>query len=274
MGWFDTIFGGGQGAAAQDQEEAIRRAMQQEQQYLGQSTGYMQPWWQAGQKALPEYQEALGRMKDPNAFINQMMGGYQQSPFAKFQEHQGIQAANQGAAASGMLGSGAQQKALAQFSQDLSSKDMQQYLQNQMGVWGNYMGGLGGLSGQGMQAGKQMGDWTMGAGRDVAGMEEQIGQARAQGDVANSNAWGNLFGLGVNLLGGGLGAMGMGAGGIGGFGGAGSFAGGMFNQMFPRPSQPQGGGFGGFGNPFASGYSGYGNPFLGREGNAFNQYQY
>ena len=108
----DTLFGGGEGAGYKDMEDQIRQAMQQYGQQEAGAEQELDPYAQAGKRALGKTESYLDQLSDPEGYINKVMGDYKMSPQAKFEMEQGITAANRGAAAGGMLGSGAEQKAL------------------------------------------------------------------------------------------------------------------------------------------------------------------
>jgi len=82
----------------------------------------------------------------PVDYYNQIMGGYQESPQAKYEREQAIRGSNAAGAASGMLGSGAQQKALQQNAADVSSRDQQRYFGNVQGANQMQMGYLNNLN--------------------------------------------------------------------------------------------------------------------------------
>lgn len=112
--------------------------------------------------------------QSPTDYYNQIMQGYSESPQAKYEQEQAMRAANAGGAASGMIGSGAYQKAIQQNAADVSARDQQRFFQNignanqmQMGYLSNlnnrqdqqnammqYLTGLGytGASGMGTNA--------------------------------------------------------------------------------------------------------------------------
>jgi hypothetical protein len=196
----DTLFGGGQKQAYEAYEDALKQAQEMQKQYLTQATGYVQPWQQAGLAALPQYQKGISAMEDPTAFYNKLMGGYTESPAAKLKLEEGIRASQAGASAAGMQGSGAQQKELMKYGQQVVGSDQQAWLDNLMRIYGGYLSGMGGLSFQGSQLGQQMGGWTYGTGQGLSGLQQGIGGARAGQELASS------AGL-TNLLTGGLGAM-------------------------------------------------------------------
>lgn len=190
----DTIFGGGQQEAAKAQEEALRQAQQMWGQQEKEAIGRLAPYEQAGTAGLSAYQQALSGMDDPTSFYQKMMSGYQQSPLAQQQIAQGVQAAQRGAAAGISPTGGAEQKALTQYAQGVSSKDMQDYYNNMMNIYGGYLGGEKGLAGMGQQAATQAGQWGMNYGQGLAGLQESIGQAQAAGKLAQGQTFGNIFG--------------------------------------------------------------------------------
>ena len=127
MSWLSNLFGGGQNPA-----DAARP-------YLDQIPGVAHegydPYINRGRKAGDIAGGQFDRMSaDPSAFINELMKGYTESDDYKFkQEEMGRSAANS-AAAGGMRGSGLDQKEQQRITQGLLGDDMQQWLQNVLGV--------------------------------------------------------------------------------------------------------------------------------------------
>ncbi len=197
---FSSLFGGNQSKAYGQMAEDLGRISPELEKYRQMATGGLQPWQQAGTQALSQYQQALSGMSDPTAYINQIMGSYQESPQAHQQMQSAVEAANAAASASGMLGSGAEQQALAQKAQQLTSADQQQYLQNIMGTQQQYLGGLGGLAGGGQQAATTMGGWDIGTGQNIANIMAQQAAARGQQEMAKGSGLSSLLGgLGTGL---------------------------------------------------------------------------
>ena len=140
------------------------------------------PYQDAGKTGLNNWQNALSQMQNPQEFMNKILGGYQESPWASFTRKYGQQGMNNAASASGMLGSGAMMKEAAQYNQDLTSKDMQTYLQNVLGINKDYMGGQAGMAGMGLDAGKSYADFMS---RIIPGYAEAMGGS-AYGQQAGS----------------------------------------------------------------------------------------
>lgn len=222
-----SIISGGGSDASADMEKSLRQAQDLMKQYYGQATGYMQPFYNSGTQALGDYQKALSGMSNPQQFYQQMMQGYNTSPQAQFQQEQAQKASNQAAAAGGTLGGGAQQKSLADYTQQLTSRDQQQYLNNMLGIHGQYMGGLSGLEQQGYGSAGQMGNWAMNTGNELSNLMSQIGQSKAYGDISKGTGLSGLLGGLTGGLAGGFGGMGGGSG-----GGAGGMAS-LFSSLAP-----------------------------------------
>jgi len=207
-----NLFSGGGNDAAADMEKSLRQAQDIMRQYYGEAKGYMQPFYDTGIQSMGKYSSRLDEMSDPLAFYQKMLTGYNTSPQAKFQQDQAMKASNQSAAAAGMLGGGAQQKALADYTQQLTSRDQQQWLNNMLGINSQYMGGESALMGQGFNAGQQIGNWGMQTGSDLASLMGAIGKAQAAGDVSNASGINKMIGaLGGLLFGGSGGGSGGGS---------------------------------------------------------------
>ncbi len=169
-------------------------AMSQYQKYMQQAQGVQNPFLQAGTGAIGNYQNWLQGMQDPTKFMNNMMGQYQESPFAKFQQQQGMRAANNMGSATGMTGSTPLMQQAQQNAQNISSGDMNNWLQNVLGINSQY--------GQGQQNLMNMGQGSANA---LSGMYGQMGQQMGEGAYGqragqNQDFW-NMLGGGMGMLG-------------------------------------------------------------------------
>lgn len=152
-------------------------------EYLAKALGLMQPYEQLGRGALEKYRQASQEMIAPD-FINQQMQGYQMSPWAQNQLKQGQEAISSSAYARGLGGSTAQGRNLLDYSQGLTSRDMQRYLQNKMAARQYGMEGLGTIGGRGQQAAGQMGAYNIGAGQSLLDVLRNQAAMRNQGILA------------------------------------------------------------------------------------------
>ena len=170
------------------------KAMEQYQEWANKAAGQQQPYAEAGRGAIGDYQEWLQGQKNPTEFINNLMGNYQESPYAHYMQQQGIRAGQNAASASGLMGSTPFAQQLQQNAQNISGQDMNQWLQNVLGINTQY--------GQGQQN-------LMTGGQNAANaltnmynqMGERMGEA-AYGKQAgrNQDFWNVLGGIGSMFL--------------------------------------------------------------------------
>lgn len=125
MSWIDDLFGGGRERAGRDMYNEMGN-------------------WQGG---LSAYINSLMQGQDPTALYNQFAAGYKESPEALALNAQGQKAANQAAAASGMLGSGAEQTAAANLAQSVRSKDFEDYMGHLYNTRGEFLNNENSLQG-------------------------------------------------------------------------------------------------------------------------------
>lgn len=131
-------------------------AMNKFENYFGRARNYQNPFYEAGVGAVPQYQEWLEGQKDPSGFINKIMSGYQESPFAKFQQQQATRSAGNMGSATGLTGSTPLTQFAEQNARDISSQDMNTWLQNVLGVNTQYGAGQQSLISGGQGAANSM----------------------------------------------------------------------------------------------------------------------
>ena len=140
-----SIISGNKAASAQKQ--ASQQAINEQQSEYNQTRADYAPWRAAGATALGKLMSAYGMggstptgvqgTPEGNA-ANGAYGGFFQSPGYQWQLDQGIRAIDHGAAATGMLGSGATVKAEQRYAEGLAGQD-----------FGNYTSGLAQIAGLG-----------------------------------------------------------------------------------------------------------------------------
>lgn len=207
MAIFSTIAGliGQQGAQAGGNMagDAANRAAQMQQEEATRSRAALSPWTSAGTGAVSKITNLLGlgsivtnggnyntygwdpanaKEKQTEAFAD-----FQTTPGYQFRMDEGVKALDRSAASRGLLRSGAQQKGIVDFGQNIAS-----------GEYGNYLNNLFNLSGMGNQAASSAnntaGQLTSNAGNFVA----QGGMARGSGYAAGANALASGISSGVN----------------------------------------------------------------------------
>ncbi len=189
------IFGGMFG----DSGRPYQDAMDQYERWARRGQEMQNPFWQAGVGAIPDFQQWLGGMKDPSGFINNLMGNYEESPWAKYAQQAAERGAQNMGSASGLTGSTPMAQFMQQNAKNISSQDMQNWLQNVLGVNTQYGAGQGML----MQGGQ-------GAANALTNMFGDMGQRMGEGafykrrgqQFDRNSIWGGLMnaGLGMGLF--------------------------------------------------------------------------
>lgn len=152
LGGLSSIFGGLFGNSSSPYD----KAMQQYQQYGDKATGVQNPFYQAGTEATGDYQDWLKGQKDPSGFINNLMGQYQESPYAQYQQQQSQRAGTNMASANGLSGSTPLADYMQNSAQKISSADQNQWLQNVLGINSQYGQGEQNLMSGGQNAANSM----------------------------------------------------------------------------------------------------------------------
>ena len=114
---------------------------------------------------------------------------YQQSPYYDFLLQQGIQAQERGAASKGMLASGAEQKALTQYGQNMASMDYDNWLRR----WYESLAPWQSLAGVGQTSAGQTANLAAKTGQGIAQTGMASGQAQAAGYLGQGQIWGNAL---------------------------------------------------------------------------------
>ena len=193
MSFWDDITGvTAANAAATASNEAAQQAIDFQQGMFDQNQANMNPYMQAGERALGG-QEALSGALGPEAQAA-AIAGIQAGPGFQSALQQGETSILQNASATGGVRGGNTQGAMAQFSPQLLSQAVnQQY------------GMLGGLAGAGQNAAAGLGAAGANLGANVGNTMNQIGQTNAANAMAQysmpRNMLGDIAGFGLNLAG-------------------------------------------------------------------------
>src|SRR6266436_3048883 len=97
-----------------------------------------QPYANAGEGALGDYQKWLEAQKDPSKFINDQMKNYQTSDYAQNLQQQAMNAGQNAASASGLMGSTPMMQQMQNNAGQIQSADQNQWLQNILGINSQY----------------------------------------------------------------------------------------------------------------------------------------
>ena len=189
MSFWDSIGGIVQGITG-GSSKPYDKAMQEYQKWINQAQGTQQPYLDAGKGAIGNYQNWLQGQQDPSKFINNLMGGYQESPYAKYQQQQAMNAGTNFGSANGLSGSTPLLQQMQQNAGGIASQDQNQWLQNVLGINTQYGQGQNNLMQGGQNAANQLTNLYGQAGQNM-------GQAAyGRQDAKNNDFWSMFNGIG------------------------------------------------------------------------------
>lgn len=171
--------------------DPFKEARKQYMEMFGQAQQQQQPFYQAGVGALPQLQDWLGQMQDPAGFINQLQSQYTQSPADQFAINQGLRGAQNRGSAAGLIGSTPMAQFQAQTAADIGGQQMNQWLQNVLGINTLYGQGEQNLVNLGQHSADTLSNLLSGGGQDLAGL--RYGSAVRQNQNLG-NILGGMFG--------------------------------------------------------------------------------
>ncbi len=166
-------------------------------QYRSSNQGLLNPFYQNGINAIPQYQQWLQGQQNPSQFINNLMGQYQESPWAHYQQQQGLRAAQNMGSASGLTGSTPLMQQAQQNAENISSQDIQNWLGRVLGINTQYGQGIGNMIASGQNAGNSLVNMNTEFAKALA--EAKYGQ-KAGENQDRSNMWGGLINAGLAFL--------------------------------------------------------------------------
>lgn len=206
----DTVFGGGEGGAAEAQKGAAEKAK-----------ALFDPYYKGGVEDFGKFREVNNQLgqdlskygtgsswmwdqmnKDPKKFYEELMSGYNETPMAQYERQQMQDELGSAASASGMLGGNAYFDNIANMTKDITGRDQDRYLNNIFGTNNQQMNYLNDFRGQqnnyrsGLMGTANMG---LNAAGSMAQQENNIGQAEANASRANSNQWTQMIGAGLGM---------------------------------------------------------------------------
>jgi hypothetical protein len=156
------------------------------QNYLAQSQEYTQPYQQAGVSGLQAYLGSVGL--GGQAGRQSALSAFQTSPGYQFALNQGLQGVQRGLSASGMQGSGAEQKALNDYAQGVANQEYNQFQNRLMGLAGMGQTSAENAAGRTYSAGTNMANLGYGYGSQYSQLSQSIAQAQAEAEIAKAQA--------------------------------------------------------------------------------------
>lgn len=183
MDFLSQLLGGGKAT------DPMGAAMPYLQQIPDMLKKYLEPYIQSGKEAGAGFPELYQQMAmQPGQYLENIMAGYQPSRGYEVSRDEALKAASNTAAAGGMRGTPLDQQQQADMVSKLQSQDMQQYLQNILGITGMGTSGATNLYETGFEAARGLsGDLSnlLGTEAGLGFQAEREKQQRRQ-DLINS----------------------------------------------------------------------------------------
>ncbi len=176
MSWLSSLFKGGKNPAD--------AAMPYLNQIPGVGHNAYDPYIQEGQNAYNQMQGPISQMtQDPAAFLEKIMGSYEPSKGYQLRRDEALRAAGNTAAAGGMRGSMQDIESESRLTDSLLGEDMQQWLNNVLGLQTQGLQGQQVFYNSGLQSSGNLADLLGGALNQKAGLAFQ-GQAQKNANKA------------------------------------------------------------------------------------------
>jgi len=156
--------------------------------YLDQIPGvgrqYYNPFIEGGNKARGVLEGEYSKLLNPNSFIDELMKNYSLSKGAQYQRDELTKGLNATAAAGGFSGTPYHQTSYGNMADKIISQDMQQYLQNALGVYGKGLSGEEDFFNKGYGASSSLADLIAGNLGSQGGLAfQQANQTNASRDA-------------------------------------------------------------------------------------------
>lgn len=170
-------------------EKPFDAAGQQYKDWTNKAATLNSPYYNAGTGAIPDYQNWLTGQKDPAQFINNLMGNYNESDYAHNLQNDAMNAGTNFGSASGLTGSSALAQQMQQNAGKISSQDMNQWLQNALGINTQYGQGQKNLVDMGQNATNSLTNLYSNTGNNMANAAYGSAAGKRQD---NNDFWGGI----------------------------------------------------------------------------------
>lgn len=162
------------------------------------------PFINGGREAGGILKDQYGRMLDPSKFMDDIMKNYQMSQGATYQRDQLGKGIGATAAAGGIAGTPEHQREYGEMADKIMSGDMQQYLQNALGVYNRGLGGEENFYNKGFQSSGSLADMLAGVMGSKSGLAYQSGTQNNMNQQALMQALMKALATGAGGAGGGM----------------------------------------------------------------------
>lgn len=160
--------------------------------------GYVDRGNRAGGMAMDEYSKNIA---DPNALQDRIASGFQMSPYQKYMQDLVTKRLNYNSANSGMMGSGAANRALMEELTKSTGQFEDNYINRGLGVYGQALQGLNSTSELGFKGlNSQDALLQEAAGGSLKGQMSE-NETNDRNNASSGSGWGSLIGAGLGLAG-------------------------------------------------------------------------
>jgi len=159
------------------------------------------PFINQGREAGGILKDQYGRMLDPTKYMDDIMKNYQMSQGATYKRDQLGKGIGNTAAAGGIAGTPEHQREYGQMSNDIMSQDMDQYLQNALGINDRGIRGEEGFYDKGFQASGSLADMLASMFGSKAGLAYQSGTQKNANEQALMQSLMKMFSQGAGVSG-------------------------------------------------------------------------
>lgn len=171
------------------------------------------PWMNRGNAAGEAGFNAYSRdIANPNAIQDQIAAGFSMSPYQKYMQDLVSKRLNYNATNTGMLGSGAANRALMDELTKSTGQFQNEYINRGLGLYGQALGGMNSIANQGIQAGglqdqmineknQLMQEAAGGRLKGVMSENETNDRNKAANAQRSGNIWGSVLGLAGGVAG-------------------------------------------------------------------------
>ena len=191
---FGAGLGGLLGGLFGDSGAPYDKAMEQYQKYGQMGQDVQNPYLNAGQQGLGNYQNWLNGMQNPSQFINDQMKNYSESPYNQYLQNQSMRAGQNAASASGLMGSTPFLQQSQQNAANIGQQGMDEWLKNVLGINQMYGQGNQNLITGGQNAANNLTNIYQNLGN-------QMGQASYGKEAGKQQDFWNAIGGGLGMLG-------------------------------------------------------------------------
>lgn len=169
-------------------DDTAKQANKYLDQIPGMGKQYYNPFIERGERSGNTLEGEYGKLLNPTSFMDDIMKNYSTSAGATYERDKLGKGIGATAAAGGFAGTPEHQRSYGEMADKIMSGDMQQYLQNALGIYGKGLGGEENFFNKGFDASSSLADLIGGKLSSQAGLAFKSGSDRNADRSALMNA--------------------------------------------------------------------------------------